>query len=288
VHHPLVNTVAAELRAAIATMRAAPYSDDAHRGLVRYVQVVVERRSQTAQVVVVTNDVSVDASRPLLDELARRLGLKVHSLFWNGNPERTNTILGEYWQKIAGPDVVEESIGGARVFYPPGAFGQSHLDLADDIVKTVASWIEPGRRVTELYAGVGPVGLGLAERSACLRLNEISQDALAGLERGIAALPSEARDRTAAIPGPATGAVEWIPKSDAVIADPPRKGLDPEVLGALTERPPPVFAYVACGLESFLRDASALASSFALRELVVFDLFPHTEHVEIAARFERR
>src|SRR4029079_16542380 len=128
---------------------------------------------QTAQVVVVANDVSVDASRPLLDELARRLGPKIHSLFWNGNPQRTNTTLGTHWERIVGPDVVEEAIGGARVFYPPGAFGQSHLDLADDIVKTVASWIGPGLRVTELYAGVGPVGLGLAERSASLRLNEI-------------------------------------------------------------------------------------------------------------------
>jgi 23S rRNA (uracil1939-C5)-methyltransferase len=288
VHHPLVNVVAAELRAAIAASRAPPYSDEAHRGLVRYVQAVVERRSQTAQVVVVANDVSADATKPLLDELARRLGPKLHSLFWNGNPERTNTILGTHWQKISGPDVVEERIGGARVFYPPGAFGQSHLGLADEIVKTVTSWIGPGLHVTELYAGVGPVGLGLAERSASLRLNEISPDSLTGLERGIAALPPEARDRTAAIPGPATGAVDWIPKSDAVIADPPRKGLDHEVLEAMTERPPSLFAYVACGLESFLRDARALTASFTLRDLVVFDLFPHTEHVEIAARFERR
>lgn len=288
VHHPLVNTVAAELRTAIATTRAAPYSDDAHRGLVRYVQVVVERRSQAAQIVVVANDVSADASRPLLDELARRLGSKIHSLFWNGNPERANTILGEHWQKVSGPDVVEESIGGARVFYPPGAFGQSHLDLADEIVKTVASWIAPGLHVSELYAGVGPVGLGLAERSASLRLNEISSDSLAGLELGIAALPPEARARTYAVPGPATRAVDWIAQSDAVIADPPRRGLDPEVLGALTECPPPLFAYVACGLDAFLRDAAALGASFALRELVVFDLFPHTDHVEIAARFERR
>jgi 23S rRNA (uracil1939-C5)-methyltransferase len=288
VHHPLVNAVAAELRSAIATTRAAPYSDEAHRGLVRYVQVVVERPSQTAQVVVVANDVSADATKPLLDELGRRLGSKLHSLFWNGNPERTNTILGTHWQKISGPDVVEEHIGGARVFYPPGAFGQSHLDLADEIVDTVTSWIGPGLHVTELYAGVGPVGLGLAERSASLRLNEISSDSLAGLELGIAALPPEVRDRTTAVPGPASAAVDWLGNSDAVIADPPRKGLDRDVCEALRQRPPPMFAYVACGLDSFLRDARALDASFALRELVVFDLFPHTDHVEIAARFERR
>jgi tRNA/tmRNA/rRNA uracil-C5-methylase (TrmA/RlmC/RlmD family) len=288
VHHPLVNDVAAELRIAIAATRAPPYSDEAHRGLVRYVQVVVERRTQTAQVVLVTNDVSADAARPLLEELEKRLGARLHGLFWNGNPERTNTIIGPRWQKIAGPDAVEEVIGGARVFYPPGAFGQSHLDLADEIVNTVASWVAPGLRVTELYSGVGPVGLGIAPRSVSMRLNELSLDSLSGLELGIAALPPDVRERTAAIPGPASGAVDWIPKSDVVIADPPRKGLERPVLEALTARPPPLFAYVACGVDSFLRDARVLAPAFALRELVVFDLFPHTDHVEIAARFERR
>lgn len=288
VHHPLVNAVAAELRGAIATTRSPPYSDEAHRGLVRYVQVVVERRSQTAQVVVVTNDVSTDASRPLLDELARRLGPRLHSLFWNGNPERTNTILGSHWRKISGPDVVEESVGGARVFYPPGAFGQSHLDLADEIVATVAAWIDPGLRVTELYAGVGPVGLGLAARSTSLRLNEIAPDSLVGLELGVATLAPDVRARTVVVPGPASDAVDWISESDAVIADPPRKGLDREVVDALVRNAPAAFVYISCGLDSFLRDARDLAAAFTLRDLLVFDLFPHTEHVEIAARFERR
>src|SRR5690348_6374514 len=44
VHHPLINGVAAELKRAMVATRAAPYSDDAHKGLVRYVQVVIERR----------------------------------------------------------------------------------------------------------------------------------------------------------------------------------------------------------------------------------------------------
>lgn len=289
VHHVLVNEVAAELRAAMKTTRSTAYSDDAHQGLVRYVQVVVERRSQTAQVVVVTNDASPDAAGALFTELARRLGPRLHSLFWNGNPERTNAIVGPHWRKIAGPDTVEEAVGGARVFYPPGAFGQSHLDLADDIVRTVSDWIPAGLAVTELYAGVGPVGLGLAARSSSLVLNELSPQSLEGLALGVQALSPDDRARTTMVPGPAaSAAVEWIPKSDIAIADPPRKGLDAQVLERLLATPPQMFVYVACGLDSFLRDARSLSKSFALADLRVFDLFPHTDHVEITARFERR
>lgn len=287
VHHPLVNDVAAELRNAIFATRTPPYSDDAHRGVVRYAQIVVARRSQTAQVVVVANDDSPDGSRPLLDRLAARLGPKLHSLFWNGNPERTNTILGPHWSKILGPDAVEETIGGARVFYPPGAFGQSNIDLADRVVETVSSWVPSGTRVTDLYAGAGPLGLELAERAAALRLNELAPDSIRGLELGVAALPDVVRARTVVLPGPASNATEWIRHSDVVIADPPRKGLDGPVRAALLEHPPAVFVYVACGLDSFLADARELAKAFELRELVVFDLFPHTEHVEVAAQFVR-
>jgi 23S rRNA (uracil1939-C5)-methyltransferase len=74
-----------------------------------------------------------------------------------------------------------------------------------------------------------------------------------------------------------------------VIADPPRKGLDPELIEYLVEYPPERFVYISCGFESFLNDAARLTSRGKLRlvALAAFDLLPFTEHVEIVARFER-
>jgi tRNA/tmRNA/rRNA uracil-C5-methylase (TrmA/RlmC/RlmD family) len=76
--------------------------------------------------------------------------------------------------------------------------------------------------------------------------------------------------------------------SDFVIADPPRKGLDPELLLALRTSPPQRFAYVSCDLDSFERDAAQLLESQRLSSVEAFDLFPHTEHVETLAIFEPR
>ena len=74
-----------------------------------------------------------------------------------------------------------------------------------------------------------------------------------------------------------------------VIVDPPRKGLDPEVLSALCAAPPRRLVYVACGLESFLSDERALTAGGRLRltDLAAYDMFPHTEHVETLAVFDR-
>jgi 23S rRNA (uracil1939-C5)-methyltransferase len=292
VHHPLVNDVATELRRAMiatAATGATPYSDDARRGLVRYVQVVVERRSQTAQVVVVTCDDSPKSSEPLCAALAERLGPRLHSLWWNGNPDRTNTILGPFWEKIRGPEATEETIGGARVFFPPGAFGQSNLHLADAIVQRVHAAVPDGASVAELYAGVGPMGLGLVGRSRHVAFNEIAAESLRGLALGIAALPEADRARTEVVEGPAADAISLVRAADLVIVDPPRKGLEHPIRTALLSTPPSRLVYVSCGLSSFLDDARALLETGALwlTELTAFDLFPHTEHVETVARFDR-
>src|SRR4029450_200073 len=53
---PLVNEVAAAVKAAVRRSGAAPYADRAHRGLLRAVQVVVERHTGAAQVVLVRNN----------------------------------------------------------------------------------------------------------------------------------------------------------------------------------------------------------------------------------------
>jgi len=74
-----------------------------------------------------------------------------------------------------------------------------------------------------------------------------------------------------------------------VIADPPRKGLDRELLESLCADPPERLLYVSCGLPSFIEDTARLASAgrLRLRELTAFNLMPYTEHVETVATFER-
>jgi tRNA/tmRNA/rRNA uracil-C5-methylase (TrmA/RlmC/RlmD family) len=290
VHHPLVNDVAAALKRAVVTTRTPPYSDEAHQGFLRYAQIAVERRTETAQVVLVTNSETSAGTEPLCAALSALLGERLHSLHWNGNPGPTNAILGPHWKNISGPDAgaIEERVGGARVFYPPGAFGQSNFDLAEQIVEKLHAHVPDGARVLELYAGVGPIGLGLVERSAHVRFNEAATESLAGLDLGVRALAAELGARTEIVPGRAAAAAKWIRHSDVVIADPPRKGLDPEVREALLAAPPSKFFYVSCGLPSFLDDMEALCrrGPFGLVDLVVYDLFPHTEHVEIFARLD--
>lgn len=286
VHHPVINRVAARVRDVLAQHRVPTYSDAAHAGVARYLQIVVERESQRAQVTLVTNDSAPDHLTTFFNDLQRALAEDLHSVWWNGNPERTNTILGPHWRHLHGAPHVTDRSGSARIFYPPSAFGQSNLELAMELAARVRDLARPGQRITEYYAGVGAIGLGLAETAGTLRLNELGEGSLAGLGLGVAALPDSLRAKVSVHPGPAGAHAGFIAESDFVIVDPPRKGLDPELIRALQKTPPERLAYVSCDIDSFERDASQLLNSFRLARLEAFDLFPHTEHLETLAVFE--
>jgi 23S rRNA (uracil1939-C5)-methyltransferase len=289
VQHPLINRVAGVVRRALVEARVPSYSDQAHLGLARYLQVVVERSSQAAQVVLVANS---DTAAPLagcLELIREELGNELHSLWFNAHCDRSNAILGAHFERWCGPDAVVEHFGGAAVHYPPGAFGQSNLEVAQRIIEHLRAEIPEGSSAAEFYAGVGAIGLSLIDRLGELRLNESSPHALRGLEQGIAALPAMQRAKLVLRPGPAGAMREAAEDADVVIVDPPRKGLDLELAQRLAERPPQRLLYLSCALDSLREDLLRLTSTGALRlaSLTVFDMFPYTAHVETLARFER-
>jgi 23S rRNA (uracil1939-C5)-methyltransferase len=285
IHSPRINAAARHVRGAIRASGVAPYADRPHVGLLRYVQIVVERSSGRVQVVLVTNDSSEQAIVPMAALLAESLGAALQGLWWNGNPGRTNVIFGSRWKLLAGEEAVRENIGGAAVFFPPGAFGQSNLDLADRIVADVQARVPDDAVVAELYCGVGAIGLGLATRSREVRFNEVSPHGLRGLELGIEQLASEVRARVSVMPGEAATAAPIVAGAGVVIVDPPRKGLDAAVVAALREERPATVLYVSCDAESLARDVAMLiaAGRFRLLRLTPYALFPYTDHVETLA-----
>src|SRR5262249_49978608 len=157
------------------------------------------------------------------------LGSELHSLWFNANCGHTNTILGADFEHVCGPASVVEQFGGAHVHYPPGAFGQSNLEIAERIIEHVRGEIPQGARVTELYSGVGAIGLSVLARVGEIRMNEVSPHSLRGLDLGLVQLDSVERAKVSVVPGPAGIACLAACDAQVVIADPPRKGLDPEL-----------------------------------------------------------
>jgi tRNA/tmRNA/rRNA uracil-C5-methylase (TrmA/RlmC/RlmD family) len=289
IHDPLINRVSAVVRRALVDADVPPYVEATHRGIARYLQVVVERSTQTAQVVLVGNCDTAAPLAPVFELIRERLGDELHSLWFNAQTERTNTILGPHFEHWCGTPAVVEHFGGAAVHYPPGAFGQNNLEIAQRIIEHARDRVPSGASVAEFYAGVGAIGLSLLDRVAGIRMNEVAPSSLQGLQMGLAGLTEAARAKVEVIAGPAGANAVAAKDADVVIADPPRKGLDPELITQLCDAPPQRFIYVSCGLDSLLADTVRLTADgqLRLRELSAFNLMPYTEHVETVACFDR-
>lgn len=289
VHHPLVNEVADVVRAALVEAHVSGFDEARHIGCARYLQVVVERATQSAQVVLVANDDNPAPLQGAAALIADRLGARLHSLWFNANTGRSNVIMGAAFQRLRGPGAVVERFGGAAIHYPPGAFGQGNLDMAERMIGRLREQVQPGARVVEYHAGVGAIGLSLLERAASLWLNERGAESLRGLAMGIDALGPDERARVTTSEGAAGEASAGAPEADVVIVDPPRKGLEPALLEHLVARPPARLLYVSCDLGSLQRDTARLCAGGRLRlaSLEAWDLMPYTGHVETVACFER-
>ena len=90
---------------------------------------------------------------------------------------------------------------------------------------------------------------------------------------------------------PIHGTVEEVvpnlpPRPDAVILDPPRGGCTKEALLAVLRAKPKAIVYVSCDPPTFARDAAVLREGgYKLEWVEPLDMFPHTHHVELVARF---
>ncbi len=74
---------------------------------------------------------------------------------------------------------------------------------------------------------------------------------------------------------------------DAVVANPPRKGLGAAVTSELLRLRPARIHVMACGPGGLAKDIAALAEGYRLQSLRAYDTLPQTPHVELIAKLVR-
>ena len=179
------------------------------------------------------------------------------------------------------------TIGRTRLTLPPGAFLQATAAGEDILARLVIGHIGGARNVADLFCGVGPFALRLAER---IRVNAIDADAgaiaalkqAAGVTSGLKPVETETRDL---FRRPLIG--QELKRFEAVVFDPPRQGAQAQAR-ALASSAVPVVVAVSCNPSTFARDARILADGgYRLTAVTPVDQFRYSAHVEIVARFER-
>jgi 23S rRNA (uracil1939-C5)-methyltransferase len=189
---------------------------------------------------------------------------------------------------LAGRGGVVERVAGIDLWLPAASFLQVSTAGAEELVQLVGELAGPtkGRRVLDLYGGLGLFGIDLlrrgaiaatvceadAEAVACARELAREREDLTGLE----IVHAEVRDFLE------RGQPATIP--DVVVANPPRAGLGRPVAAAIRRLHPPRLILVSCDPPTLARDLKVLLEdgSYRVERIVPVDLFPQTAHIETA------
>lgn len=168
--------------------------------------------------------------------------------------------------------------------------------LDDSTAHGSATQGEPELEVWDLYSGVGALTWGplaaAAKRGRQIRLHQVESapEACAAARAAQEQLPpgmhSQIHQQQVArwLSG-LSGELDRSHGPDLVVADPPRTGLEPDVIGQLAALRPRQLVHIGCDIAAAARDVGALVrSGFALHAVTVVDAFPGTHHAEVVTR----
>ena len=230
--------------------------------------------------------------------LGKRLGEALHAVF----PElsgftlsirkaQTDVAYGE--TTLYSETSLRETIGGVSLELGHAAFFQVNTPAADLL------YAEAGRFcaldtykapvVWDVYSGIGSIGFSLYPHMPHGRLTGIEAVSPAvDCARNNAQRLGFTKYRAEA--GDAAHLLKRLVQQehpDVVIVDPPRAGLDPEVIQSLLKAAPERLVYVSCNPATLARDIERLAPAYRLTAIRPVDLFPQTPHIETVSLLTR-
>lgn len=270
-----------------------PYDESDGRGILRHIVMRKNRKGEILLCLVVA-----DKNRLMLKKLADELSAKFDNIIGihiNVNKKRDNVIFGDYTFRICGEETLTDVLCGKEFEISPRAFYQVNADMAEKLylrAKELASPKPEGGIILDLYCGAGTIGLCVAGENDKLCGVEIIDAAIENAKKN-AERNGRSEENTLFVCGDASVGVEECRKKfgnpEIIIVDPPRKGLEKEVIETVVSASPERVVYISCDPATLARDCAIFAEmGYYTHEATPFDLFPRTGHVESVVLLSRQ
>lgn len=168
----------------------------------------------------------------------------------------------------------------AQLFQGPRSFFQTNTLIAEKLYSDFQNELSkiPVENILDLYCGVG--AFSFYAKKYCKRVVgiEISSEAIkfanyAKEQNKVLGIDFKAMDTEAFLKINQE-------KFQAIIVNPPRRGLNEEIIKSLIAFSPEYIFYSSCDAETLARDCNQLNSDYQISSMRVFDMFPFTSHFE--------
>ncbi len=211
----------------------------------------------------------------------------ITSLLYVVNTKKNDTIHDLVVKVYHGKAYIEETMEDLRFKIGSKSFYQTNSLQAYQLYSITRDFaaIQPSDIVYDLYTGVGTIALFVAKLATKVVGIEY-------VEAAIVDANENARYNTITNTHFVAGDMKKVftnefvaihGKPDVIITDPPRAGMDKEVIEQILQLLPTKIVYVSCNPSTQARDLELLSSQYEVQKIQPVDMFPHTTHVESVA-----
>ncbi len=231
--------------------------------------------------------------RGLPDLVTTLPGLRVVSA--NFLPAHTALLEGDEEQVLTEQQTLPMRVNDITLHLRPQSFFQTNTTVAAGLYRQAQEWLSEVAPASlwDLYSGVGGFALHAltADRPPTEVTGiEVSAEAVASAQQTLTELPAGRAGRASFRAGDATRyAVASPPEDapDAVVVNPPRRGVGRELATWLDRSRVGHVVYSSCNARSLAADLAAMPHLRVSRARL-FDMFPQTSHHEVMVLLERR
>lgn len=220
----------------------------------------------------------------LTKDLITKFG-QIKSLILNFNPKTTNVILGQNSKLLYGVNYLSDEIDGLKFQLSPQSFYQINSEQTEKLYKVVKDLLNPrgDEVILDAYCGVGTISLYLSRYVKSVIGIEVNSEAIKDANNN---MHLNGINNTVFQVGLVEETLPIIfakTSLDALIVDPPRKGLEKTVIEAIIQSSIKKIIYVSCDPATLARDLGLLSKDYTVKKVICVDMFPQTANVETVA-----
>ncbi|MBO0960687.1 23S rRNA (uracil(1939)-C(5))-methyltransferase RlmD [Neobacillus sp. MM2021_6] len=290
VQHSQTNEATAKVKRILEELQIPIYNEKTRKGIIRTIVTRVGVQTGELQVVLITSQKELPKKELILEEIKKKLP-NVKSVVQNINGQKTSIIFGEETVMLAGQEFIQETLGDLQFELSARTFFQLNptqtIKLYDEVKN--AAGLTGKEKVVDAYCGVGTIGLWLADHAAEVRGMDIIPESIEDAKKNA---KRHGFTNTKYVPGKAEEVLpKWVKKGwkpDVIVVDPPRTGLDNQLIQTILQVKPGKLIYVSCNPSTLAKDIQTLSSIYDVKYIQPVDMFPQTSHIECVSQIVLR
>ena len=259
------------------------YNEITDSGFLKHVVVRNNEKNEVMLIIVVSKKSQYKQLVKVLEKLYSENDF-IKSVYISVKTEANNVILGEDTRHIFGDEYLKEEMEGIKFNIYPDSFFQINKSQAIKLYDKAMEFLGESRNntVIDAFSGTGTIAMAISSKvKKSIGIESVESSVTAAKETAI----ENEIDNVEFINGKVEKVLPELlkkEKAEAIIFDPPRRGIDEKALRSVVKNKIKKIVYISCNPATFARDTKFLIENgYRLEKVSAVDMFPQTNHVEV-------